>query len=240
MRWLVGDIQGCARELDTLLESIRFDPSRDELWCLGDLINRGPDSLAVLRLWTSIGGRGLLGNHDVSGLLAFSGARPKKLPTLASLFAAPDASELMASLRALPILAYLPGRGDGPEVWAVHAGIHPTWSDLPAAATRINDEPHDDDWLRSRDIVFATNVRCCTPDGQGCDHNGRPEDCPPPFLPWDALYSGETLVVHGHWARRGYYRGARTLGLDSGCVYGGSLTAWCQDEDRIVQIPSRA
>jgi bis(5'-nucleosyl)-tetraphosphatase (symmetrical) len=226
MRWLVGDIQGCARELDTLLESIRFDPSRDELWCLGDLINRGPDSLAVLRLWTSIGGRGLLGNHDVS--------------TLASLFAAPDAAELMASLRALPILAYLPGRGDGPEVWAVHAGIHPTWSDLPAAATRINDEPHDDDWLRSRDIVFATNVRCCTPDGQGCDHNGRPEDCPPPFLPWDALYSGETLVVHGHWARRGYYRGARTLGLDSGCVYGGSLTAWCQDEDRIVQIPSRA
>lgn len=240
MRWLVGDIQGCARELDALLESIRFDPSRDELWCLGDLINRGPDSLEVLRLWTSIGGRGLLGNHDVSALLAFSGARPKKLPTLASLFAAPDAAGLMASLRALPILAYLPGRGDGPDVWAVHAGIHPTWSDLSASASRINDGPHDDDWLRSRDIVFATNIRCCTPDGQWCDHNGRPEDCPPPYVPWDALYSGETLVAHGHWARRGYYRGARTLGLDSGCVYGGSLTAWCQDEDRIVQIPSTA
>jgi len=240
MRWLVGDVQGCAREFEALLESIRFDPSRDELWCLGDLINRGPDSLGVLRLWTDVGGRGLLGNHDVAALLAYSGARPKKLPTLASLFAAPDAVELMASLRALPILAYLPSRGDGPDVWAVHAGLHPAWSDLPALATRINDRPHDDDWLRSRDVVFATNVRCCTPDGQWCDHTGRPEDCPPPFLPWDALYSGETRVAHGHWARRGYYRGARTLGLDSGCVYGGSLTAWCQDEDRIVQIPSTA
>jgi bis(5'-nucleosyl)-tetraphosphatase (symmetrical) len=66
-----------------------------------------------------------------------------------------------------------------------------------------------------------------------------PQDCEAPYRPWDDLYRGDTLVVHGHWARRGHYRGARTIGLDSGCVYGGKLTAWCQDEDRIVQVAGR-
>jgi bis(5'-nucleosyl)-tetraphosphatase (symmetrical) len=238
MRWLVGDVQGCARELETLLETIRFDENRDELWCLGDLINRGPDSLAVMRLWSSLGGRGLLGNHEVSALLAFSGTRPKQLPTLQALFAAPEAAELMASLRALPILVHLPSPGDGPDVWAVHAGIDPRWTDLPAVASRINDAPHDDAWLCSDDVVFATNVRCCTPEGRRCGHTGSPEECPAPFVPWDELYAGSTLVVHGHWAMRGHYRGERALGLDSGCVHGGSLTAWCQEEDRVVQVPS--
>lgn len=239
MRWLVGDVQGCARELDLLLEAIRFDASRDQLWCLGDLVNRGPDSLAAMRLWSSVGGLGLLGNHDISALLSFSGTRPRKLPTLKALFAAPDAEDLVGQLRQLPILVHLPPVGDGPDVWAVHAGLHPSWTDLPAVATRINDSPHDDDWLRGGDVVFATNVRCCTADGRRLEHTGQPDGCPPPSRPWDVFYRGESLVVHGHWAMRGYYRGERTMGLDSGCVYGGSLTAWCQDEDRIVQIPRR-
>ncbi len=238
MRWLVGDIQGCARELDLLLEAIRFDASRDELWCLGDLINRGPDSLEVMRRWKSVGGFGLLGNHDISALLSFSGARPRKLPTLEALFAAPDAEDLLGRLRALPILAHLGALGDGPDVWAVHAGLHPSWTDLPAIATSINGRPHDDDWLRSHDVVFATHVRCCTADGRRLEHTGEPGDCPPSSRPWDVFYRGESLVVHGHWAMRGYYRDVRTMGLDSGCVYGGSLTAWCQDDDRIVQIPA--
>ena len=72
-----------------------------------------------------------------------------------------------------------------------------------------------------------------------CSHKGMPEACPPPCLPWDSFYHGEALVVHGHWAARGYYRGARSMGLDSGCVYGGWLTAWCQEEDRIVRVKSR-
>jgi bis(5'-nucleosyl)-tetraphosphatase (symmetrical) len=238
VRWLVGDIQGCARELDLLLEAIRFDASRDELWCLGDLINRGPDSLEVMRRWKSVGGFGLLGNHDISALLSFSGARPRKLPTLEALFAAPDAEDLLGRLRELPILAHLGALGDGPDVWAVHAGLHPSWTDLPAIATSINGRPHDDDWLRSHDVVFATHVRCCTADGRRLEHTGEPGDCPPSSRPWDVFYRGESLVVHGHWAMRGYYRDVRTMGLDSGCVYGGSLTAWCQDDDRIVQIPA--
>ena len=238
MRWLVGDVQGCLKELEALLEAIRFDASRDELWCLGDLVNRGPDSLGVMRLWASIGGRGLLGNHDITALLAHSGARPRKLPALASLFGAPDGAELLARLRSLPVLTHLASDGDGPDAWVVHAGLHPAWRDLAVVAARIHSAPHDDDWLRSDDVAFAANVRCCTADGRRCGHTGIPEDCPPPFRPWDFFYRGETLVVHGHWAMRGHYRGERTMGLDSGCVHGGALTAWCQDEDRIVTIPA--
>jgi bis(5'-nucleosyl)-tetraphosphatase (symmetrical) len=239
VRWIVGDIQGCAREFEELLRLIRFDPDGDELWCLGDLINRGPDSLAVLRLWKSVGGRSLIGNHEVNALLSYSGRRPRELELLEDLFRSPDADRLMGDLRRLPALIHLPAVGVGPDAWIVHAGLDPRWKDLHRTAERINSEPHDDDWLLSPDVRFATVVRCCTDNGRRSDHNGAPEDCPSPYRPWDALYSGSTLVVHGHWATRGFYRTSRTMGLDSGCVYGGSLTAWCQDEDRIVRIPSR-
>lgn len=236
MRWLVGDIQGCLRELETLLEAIRFDAGRDELWCLGDLVNKGPDSLGVLRLWRDLGGRGVIGNHDVAALLSYSGKRKKPMPTLERLFGAPDAEELLARLRTLPALAYLPGVGVGPDCWLVHAGLHPAWTDLREQRHLLDCSSHDDRWLRSPDVTFAVNVRCCTPDGQRSRHTGPPGSCSAPYRPWDELSSASALVVHGHWATRGYYRGAKTMGLDSGCVYGGKLTAWCQDEDRIVQI----
>ncbi|MEM7158047.1 MAG: metallophosphoesterase [Myxococcota bacterium] len=239
MRWLVGDVQGCARELEDLLELVRFDPSRDELWCIGDLINRGPDSLATVRLWQSVGGRGVIGNHEVYALCAHSGRWPRKKDTLQTLYDAPDADGLLGALRALPVLRWLPARGDGPGVWVVHGGLSPQWTDLPAVAARFDQGPHDDDWLESKELSFATRVRCCNEAGKRHRHDRAPEDCPPGYHPWDALYRGEELVVHGHWAWRGHYRGERTMGLDSACVYGGHLTAWCQDEDRIVQVPSR-
>jgi bis(5'-nucleosyl)-tetraphosphatase (symmetrical) len=238
VRWVVGDIQGCAREFEELLTAIRFDPARDELWCLGDLINRGPDSLAVLRLWQSVGGCSLMGNHEINALLSLSGRRPKKLKHLKDLFQAPDVDPLMAELRALPVLVHLPARGTGPDAWIVHAGLHPSWRDLHEISMRLIAEPHTNDWLQRQDVHFATNVRCCNEAGERCDFTGPPEDCPPPFRPWDSFYGGDSLVVHGHWASRGFYRTARTMGLDSGCVYGGTLTAWCQDEDRIVRVRS--
>ena len=242
MRWLVGDIQGCAREFERLLAQIRFDPARDELWCLGDLINRGPESLATLRLWRDVGGRGVLGNHDTYALLARSGCWPRKQDTLAELFAAPDAEPLLARLRALPVLAHLPGpRGCAePDVWVVHGGLDPRWTDLAAVAAAADAGPHDDDWLTSTTVNFATRVRCCTASGERSKFDRDPAQCPPPFRPWDQFYRGAALVVHGHWAWRGHYRnppgGPRTMGLDSGCVYGGELTAWCQEEDRVVQV----
>ena len=124
-------------------------------------------------------------------------------------------------------------------MWIVHGGLHPHWSDLAALSRAMNAPPHDEDRLLRDDVDFAIGVRCCTADGTRDPGTGPPEDCAPPFRPWDAFYRRATLVVHGHWARRGYYRGRWTMGLDSGCVYGGSLTAWCQEEDRIVQVPSR-
>ena len=120
----------------------------------------------------------------------------------------------------------------------MHAGLRPGWDDLEATAERLNAGDHDDDWLDHDDVRFAVRVRHCTADGRLCRHMDPSEACPWPCAPWDAFYRGSTLVIHGHWAIRGYYRGERTMGLDSGCVYGGSLTAWCQEEDRIVQIPS--
>lgn len=244
MRWLVGDIQGCASEFDRLLREIHFDPARDELWCLGDLINRGPDSLATLRLWRDVGGRGVLGNHDVYALLARSGRWPRKHDTLAALFAAHDADELLARLRALPLLAWLPAPDGSParDVWAVHAGLHPQWRDLHAVADSVNHSgnsaAHDDAWLERPEVSFATRVRCCTATGERSRFDRSPADCPPPYRPWDTFYAGPALAVHGHWAWRGHYRGAHTMGLDSACVYGEQLTAWCHEEDRIVQISS--
>jgi bis(5'-nucleosyl)-tetraphosphatase (symmetrical) len=99
MRWFVGDVHGCCRELDALLATVRFDPREDELWTVGDLVNRGPDSAAALRLWRDAGGRGVVGNHDVYALRAWEGAIPREADdTLADLFAAPDAPELLERL----------------------------------------------------------------------------------------------------------------------------------------------
>ncbi|PRP90482.1 Bis(5'-nucleosyl)-tetraphosphatase, symmetrical [Enhygromyxa salina] len=239
MRWIVGDLQGCARELEDLLRAIHFDAGRDQLWAAGDLVNRGPDSLATLRLWRELGGLGVIGNHEVYTLCARSGRWPRKHDTLDELYAAPDAEELLASLRALPAMALLPAADGARDVWLVHAGVHPQWRDLGEAAARLDAREHDDDWLTSDELSFVTRVRCCTATGERNRFDRLPEDCPPPFQAWDAFYDGDAIIVHGHWARRGHYRGAKTIGLDSGCVYGGPLTAWCVEEDRVVQVPSR-
>lgn len=221
-----------------MLEAIRFDPHRDELWAAGDLLNRGPESLAALRLWRDIDGKGVLGNHEVYALCAHAGRWPRKDDTLDELFAAPDGEALLARLHALPALAHLEAPHDhAPEAWVVHAGVHPLWTDLSAVAQAMNEAPHDLAWLERDDVSFATRVRCCDAQGNRTRHDKAPEDCPPPYQPWDTFYKGSATIVHGHWAWRGHYRTANVMGLDSACVYGGELTAWCQDEDRIVSVP---
>lgn len=247
MRWIVGDLQGCARELDELLERVHFVIGRDELWAIGDLINRGPDSLATLRRWHEFGGRGVIGNHEVYALLAHAGRWPRKPDTLDELFADPELDTWMARLRALPALQFLPGdrQAGVRDVWLVHGGLDPRWHDLHALADQLESVVHDDDWLEREEVSFATRVRCCTAQGERSPFDRAADDCPPPFRPWDAFYAEQAervanppRIVHGHWAWRGHYRSEHVIGLDSGCVYGGSLTAWCMEEDRVVQIPS--
>ncbi len=247
MRWIVGDVHGCARELDRLLRRVRFDPARDALWSVGDLVNRGPDSAAAVRLWRDAGGRGVLGNHDAYALAVRLGAERRRQgdDDLDGLREAADADALFDALSALKRLVRSDGAGgagasgggvSGPTVWIVHAGLHPAWDDLDAVAARLAAEPLDARTLAAEETRFVTRVRFGTPFGRmvPVDDAGRPRD--PAGRPWDDFYAGEHVVVHGHWAQRGHYRGARTIGLDSGCVYGGKLTAWCPEEDRIVQV----
>jgi bis(5'-nucleosyl)-tetraphosphatase (symmetrical) len=151
----------------------------------------------------------------------------------------PEKDALLQLLRKLPLLVHLPAGEAGKDAWLVHAGLHPEWEDLDAVARRTAGPPWDDDRLEDDDLHFGTRVRCCTAEGDRERFSGPPERCPEGTFPWDAFYAGATLVVHGHWARRGAYRSDRVLGLDSGCAYGGCLTAWCQEEDRTVSVPSR-
>ncbi len=239
MRWFVGDVHGCVRELDELLRVVRFDEGRDELWSTGDLVNRGPDSRPALRLWIDVGGRGVIGNHDLYALRAYDGSRPRETDALDDLFAAPDATELLARLAALPGIELLSGGPTG-GICLVHAGLHPAWSDLPAVAGRLRDAAAHPDRRTDPELGFATVVRCCTKDGTTLAWNGSAKGCPNGSAPWDEHYRGTAFVVHGHWAARGVYRSERVLGLDSNCASTGTLTAWCAEEDRLVQVRARS
>jgi bis(5'-nucleosyl)-tetraphosphatase (symmetrical) len=239
MRWIVGDVHGCVHELDDLLRRIRFDPAADELWCTGDIVNTGPDSIGALKLWREAGGRAVIGNHDIYALLVRSGAIPRRKDNLDSLFKDARCDDLLAHLRSSPAMARFERDAKPRVVRVVHAGLHPQWTDLDAIAERVGAQPHDDGWLQSEDVSFMTRVRCCDRFGDRARFTGKPDDAPPPYKPWDAFYTGEELIVHGHWAMRGSYRGSGTMGLDSACVYGGKLTAWSIEEDRLEAVPCR-
>lgn len=228
-RVLVGDVQGCREELERLLAEIRFDPAADTLLPVGDVVNRGPDSLGTLRLLRELGARGVLGNHDVHLLRVAAGTRALgPADTLDALLAAPDRDGLLDWLALWPFVRDL---GD---LWLVHAGLSPVWTDplaeLEGLDPLVPDERSD----------FATRVRFC-------DARGRrpPRDWPepgPPFAPWYEHWERRgdpRRVVFGHWARRGLVERERVLGLDTGCVWGGRLTAWIPEEDRLVSVPAR-
>lgn len=202
-RVFVGDIQGCRAQLEQLLDAIAFDPERDRLYPVGDLVNKGPDSLGTLRLLKAIGALPVQGNHDRSWVLIHAREEPV----------------LSAWLAAQPIVRDL---GD---IVVVHAGLHPAW-DVETLGTRAFTE---------EEIEFATQVRYCTPAGEPPPFDWPPPG--PPYAAWDTFYRGAKKVVFGHWARRGLVRGERVIGLDTGCVYGGSLTAWIAESDEIVQVP---
>lgn len=229
-RIFVGDIQGCAHQLDVLLAAVEMRSS-DRIYCVGDLVNRGPDSLSVLRRLRQLDARVVLGNHDLYLLRhARRAKRLDPLHPLAPILAATDRNKLLEWIGEQPVMRV------EDDVVVVHAGLHPLWSDLPAVAKRLRRAVGR--YLRGdRDaaLTFATEVRNCDAEGE------RPAadypDPGPPYRPWDDFYGGDRLVVFGHWAQRGLVVGTRTRGLDTGCVYGGPLTAWIAEEDRLVQVP---
>jgi bis(5'-nucleosyl)-tetraphosphatase (symmetrical) len=251
--YAIGDVQGCDAELGELLKLLKFSPDRDQAWFVGDLVNRGPDSLKVLRRVRALGAAAtvVLGNHDLHLLaMAEGAAEPRRGDTLKQVLEAPDRDALLDWLRHRPVMHL-----DAPLGLALlHAGLVPEWDIATAMAcageledalrgaprklfaTLYGDQP--DRWdpaLAGADrLRFITNcftrLRCL-------DHAGRlalkakqsAKKCAAAGLvPWfeatDARWRG-TQLIFGHWSTLGYYRNADVIALDTGCVWGGTLSA---------------
>jgi bis(5'-nucleosyl)-tetraphosphatase (symmetrical) len=251
--YAIGDLQGCHVEFMALLERIGFDPSADRLWLTGDLVNRGPDSLAALREVKSLGRAAVtvLGNHDLH-LLAMAFA-PKGLrrreKELEAVLDAADSAELLAWLAARPLLH----RERGVPWTLVHAGLPPQWAlaDAEKCAREVERALSEDRrgllesmygdapdlWspaLRGEDrLRFAVNclTRLRFVDRMGrlaLSHKGSPADAPKGVMPWfrhPDRATRDDSIVFGHWSALGYLSEPGLLGLDSGCVWGGALTA---------------
>lgn len=260
--YAIGDIQGCYAELQQLLEKIRFDPARDRIWLVGDLVNRGPDSLQVLRLIRSLGDRAVavLGNHDLHLLAVAAGeAELHRSDTLDEVLQAPDRDELLAWLRHRPLLHI-----ENDHV-LVHAGLLPQWSVSHAAglAREVEDVLRGDDHItffehmygnsprgwhddyagykRLRVITNAfTRMRICTPQGEmEFKFKGEVEKVPQGYLPWFDLpkrKSRDATVIFGHWSALGLKITPNLLALDTGCLWGGMLTAIRLEDRQLFQV----
>lgn len=231
-RIFVGDVQGCADELEDLLEAVDFRKKKDALWFVGDIVNRGPKSLRALELAVDLGANSVLGNHDVHLLMVAAGARRLgRRDTLKPILKSSRSDELLAWLRRRPLV----------KVWddllVVHAALHPRWRDVKAIAKPLEKAIRKGkvDW-NDPALLFFTSVRYCDKRGR-LPPRGRRRDRR--YHPWDVYYKGDRTVVFGHWAARGLVKGRRVRGLDTGCVWGGRLTAWIAEQDKIVSVPAR-
>jgi bis(5'-nucleosyl)-tetraphosphatase (symmetrical) len=256
-RYAIGDVQGCHDELRALLARLKFSADRDQLWFVGDLVNRGPASLATLRLVRELRDNAVvvLGNHDLHLLAVASGVRRRRRSdTLDDLLAASDRDALLEWLISRP-LAHAQGHD-----LLVHAGVLPQWSvalTLSLAAevsgalrsrpralfeNMYGDEP--DQWdagLAGMDrlrfvINVLTRMRVCTADGRvDISLKGEPPPPPSPLRPWfeqPRAASREARIIFGHWSALGLVQRAGVVGLDTGCVWGGALTAFDLDVER--------
>lgn len=249
--YLIGDVQGCDQALQRLLDVIQFSPSRDTLYVLGDLVNRGPDNLGVLRRLQHYGhsAKCLLGNHDLHLLAMHLGhGRLKPTDTVGDILQAPDRFTLIDWLRAQS-LAMCEG-----SVLMVHAGVLPQWSvaQTLALASEVETVLQSDDWtdfmahmygnqpdrwqddLRGHDrlrvIVNAlTRLRFCTPLGSmEFAHHRDAAQAPPGYMPWfdvPGRQTQHTTIAFGHWSSLAPLHRNDVIELDTGCVWGGCLSA---------------
>lgn len=260
--YAIGDLQGSNSSLQKLLADISFDALHDRLWFVGDLVNRGTESLQCLRFVRSLGDGAVtvLGNHDLHLLgVAEGAARMRNGDTLQPVLDAPDREELLDWLRHRPMLHI-----EGEHV-LVHAGLLPQWSVGKANALAQEVESalrssgrrdflaamygnHPDCWSdglkgfdRLRVIVNAmTRMRLCTPGGSmEFSHKGEPANHPAGYLPWFDVplrKSAESTVICGHWSALGLKIEHNLLSLDTGCVWGGALTAVRLEDRTVFQV----
>ena len=253
--YAIGDIQGCMASLERLLSLFDFSPASDRLWLVGDLVNRGPRSLDVLRLVKSLGSAAItvLGNHDLHLLAAAltPGEQLKPQDTLGEIFEARDRDELLTWLRSLPMLHHDATLG----YTMIHAGLPPQWdlATARACAAELEQALRDDAkclklfthmygdrpnrWsneLRGVErLRFITNcltrLRFCRADGTlELKFKGKIESAPPEIFPWfraPQRRSRDLRIVCGHWSALGYHDGDGVLSIDTGCVWGDRLCA---------------
>jgi bis(5'-nucleosyl)-tetraphosphatase (symmetrical) len=261
--YAIGDVQGCFDELKRLLKDLGYSAERDRLWFVGDLVNRGPKSLEVLRFVRSLGDRAVtvLGNHDLHLVTQYEGfERPRKDDTFHDILDARDGGELVEWLRTRPMM-HAEGR-----YAMVHAGLLPQWSirkslllgkEVEAALAARNyrdflanmygstpDEWSDSlaGWDRLRVIVNAmTRMRFCTRRGK-MEFRAKGASAPRGFVAWYETRPGteKTAILCGHWSALGLKLSERLALLDTGCVWGGSLTALRLEERALYQVPCRA
>lgn len=264
--YAIGDIQGCHDELQQLLELIKFDPATDQIWFTGDLVNRGPKSLETLRFVKGLGERAItvLGNHDLHLLAVWQHKHKhfKSNDTLAPIFEAADAEELLEWLRHQPLMHY-----DKQLDYAMlHAGLPPQWNREEALARAAEVEEvlrgerfHEflshmygnkpnrwsdklDGWDRLRFIVNCfTRMRFVRDDGKlEFKHKGEVDDKPEDYLPWFELEwrnSRKQRLVVGHWSALGLYQQNNINAIDTGCLWGNALTALHLESGKAIQLP---
>ncbi len=263
--YAIGDLQGCHDDFRRLLDQCRFDPARDRLWLVGDLISRGPDSLGTLRHVVSLGEAvvSVLGNHDLHMLAVDAGGKSTRDPDLQAILDAPDRDELLGWLRHRPLLHHDAELG----YTLVHAGIYPFW-DLQQAmscAEELQDvlrgEHYRDffermygdkpviwsedlqGWERLRFICNSfSRMRFCSPAGELClKAKGPPGTQPKGFQPWYLVEGRKTRdqrIIFGHWSTLGRQQVENVYALDTGCIWGGELTALQIDcaEPRYISV----
>lgn len=269
--YAIGDVQGCFDELEALLRELEFRRGEDRLWFVGDLVNRGPRSLDVVRFVSELGGdaKVVLGNHDLNLLAIAAGVRKlRNQDTVRDILEAPDANELLGWLSRQPLLV----REAGIPYTMVHAGLPPQWDIATAervareveatiagdARTEFLREMYGDEpscWnaelAGSQRLRFITNAltRIRYVDADGCldlRHSGPPGSQPDDLVPWfaaDNRRSREESIVFGHWAtlqiNEPLEPAHHVYHLDTGCVWGGRLTALRLDDGRRFSVPAR-
>jgi bis(5'-nucleosyl)-tetraphosphatase (symmetrical) len=265
--YAIGDVQGCFRELELLLEKLEFSADRDTLWFAGDIVNRGPESLRTIRFIKSLGDNAVtvLGNHDLH-LLALANGRGKqgKKDTIRDILEAADRNELLNWLQHRPLMHY----DEKHNVCMVHAGIHPTWTIADALgyageveAILQSDKSHEffhhmygdkpprwssqlKGWDRLRFITNVfTRMRYCDEKGRlTLREKGSPDKQPPGIIPWFSVAdrrNADTGIIFGHWSTLKNPNIENLYPLDTGCLWGGELTAIKVNSkmSKYIQVP---
>jgi bis(5'-nucleosyl)-tetraphosphatase (symmetrical) len=249
--YAIGDVQGCFDELQALLALIDFNPRQDHLWFAGDLVNRGPKSLETLRFVRSLDAVTVLGNHDLHLLAStFIPGQRKRKDTLQNIIDAPDANDLLDWLRHRPLLHHDAALG----YTLIHAGLPPQW-DLQTAnacAGEVEQALQGNDYVEFLAAMYGNQPDIWDPDMTGaqrlrfitncftrlryCDTHGRvalEEKGPPgsqpkhlkPWFEWPERNSRDMRILFGHWSTLGAYDAPGIHALDTGCLWGGQLTA---------------